>query len=122
LIEILIDAAVEGAFYSFADPARRVDVCRVDDDPVGILVDLDDAVERVLALFGFLLMARQTQDLLPLLASEGAAQFDDAGRKLVVDAPAGRTKRFMAVDGCRPPLPASLVIHRTALRADRVVF
>ena len=57
-IAILIEAAVEGAFDGFADPARQVDVCRVDDNPVSILVDRDNAVERMLALFGFLLMAR----------------------------------------------------------------
>ena len=116
-IEILIEAAVEGAFHGFADPAREVDVCRGDDDPLCILLDVDNAVERMLALFGFLLMARQTNDFLLLLASEGATQFDDARRKLVVDAPAGRTKRFVAVLGSRPPLPASLMIDRTALWA-----
>ena len=70
---------MEGALHGFADSARQVDVCRVDDDPVSILVDLDNAVERMLAFFGFLLMARQTKDLLLLLASEDATQFDDAG-------------------------------------------
>jgi hypothetical protein len=58
LIEILIEAAVEGAFHGFADPARQVDVCRIDDDPVSILLDVDNAIERVLALFGLLLMPR----------------------------------------------------------------
>src|SRR6516225_907069 len=66
-IEILFEAAAEGAVYGFADPARQVDVCRLDDDPVSILIDLDNAVERMLALFGFLLMARQTNDLILLL-------------------------------------------------------
>ena len=113
---------MEGAFHGFADPARQVEVCRIDDDPVSILADVDDAVERMLALFGFPLMARQTKDLLLLLASEGAAQFDDAGRELVIDAPAGRTKCFVAVLESRLPLPAPLMIHHTALRADRVVF
>jgi hypothetical protein len=113
---------VEGAFHGFTDPARQVDVCRGDDDPLCILVDLDNAVERMLALFGLLLMARQTNYLLLLLASEGAPQFDDAGRKFVIDAPAAGTKYFVAVLGSRPPLPASLVIDRTALRADRIIF
>ena len=114
---------MEGAFYGFADPARQVDVCRVDDDPVSIFVDRDDAVERMLALFGFLLMARQTNDLILLLRSEGAAhaQFDDSGRKLIVDAPAGGTKCLVAVLGSRPPLPPTLLIDRPTLWADGVV-
>jgi hypothetical protein len=44
---------------------------RIDDDSFCVLVDADDAIERMLALFGFLLMARQADDLLDLLPSEG---------------------------------------------------
>ena len=113
---------MEGAFHGFADPARQVDVCVIDDDPVSILVDVYDAVERMLALFGFLLVTRQTNDLLLLPGSEGAMQFDDAGGKLVINPTAGRTKRFVAVLGSRPPLPLSSAIDRTALWADGVVI
>jgi hypothetical protein len=35
---------MEGALHGFADPARQVNVCCVDDDSVSILVDRDDAV------------------------------------------------------------------------------
>ena len=70
-IEILVEAAVEGALHGFADPARQVDVCRINDDAVSILVDVDDAVERMLALFGFLLVTCQTNDLLLLPGVRG---------------------------------------------------
>jgi hypothetical protein len=73
---------MERAFHGFADPSRQVDVRRIDNDPLSILVDVNDAVEQMLALFGFLLMARQTNDLRLLLASEGTSRFDDASRNL----------------------------------------
>lgn len=56
---MLIEGAVKGPFDGFADPARQVDVCRVDDDPFRLFVDANDSVEWMLALFGFLLMAHQ---------------------------------------------------------------
>src|SRR5271156_1993488 len=33
-IGIFAEAAVEGAFHGFANPARQVDICRINDDPV----------------------------------------------------------------------------------------
>src|SRR6516165_3282726 len=120
-IEILVEVAVQGAFHGFADPARQVDVCRIDDDSVSILLDRNNTVERMFALFGFLLMACQANDLLLLLASKSATQHYDASRKFVVYPPASRTRRFVAVLKSRPPLPASLVIDCTALWADGIV-
>ena len=113
---------MEGALHGFADTAGQVDVCRIDDDPFCILIDRDNAVERMLALFGILLMTRQTNNLFFLLASKGASQLDDPGRQLIVDAPAGRTKRFVRVLGSHPPLPTSLVIDCPALWTDCAVI
>jgi len=112
---------MEGALHGFTDPVRQMDICCIDGDAACILVDADDAIERMLALFGFLLMAHQVNHLLNLLASEVTVQFDDAGRKLVVDAPAGRTKRLVALLGSRRPLPAPVMIDGAALRANRAV-
>ena len=111
---------MEGALHGFTDPVRQMDICCIDGG-AGILVDADDAIERMLALFGFLLMAHQVNHLLNLLPSEVAVQFDDAGRKFVVDAPAGRTKRLVALLGSRRPLPAPVMIDGAALRANRAV-
>jgi hypothetical protein len=50
---------VEGALHNSPKPARQVDVgCRYDDR--FLLFDADNAIERVLAFFGILLVARQT--------------------------------------------------------------
>src|ERR1700757_1568894 len=78
-VEMLVECAVKGALGGGANPARQVNVCRMNDDALRLFIDTDDAVERMLALFGFFLMTRQTNDLILLLRSEGAAQFDDAG-------------------------------------------
>src|SRR6516164_7335007 len=52
-VKMLLEAAVEGVLGGFADPARQMNVCRLDDDALRILVDADDSVQRMLALFGF---------------------------------------------------------------------
>ena len=44
-LEIVLDLAVEGALDRLANAARQVDVCRVDLDPVRVLLDTDDPVE-----------------------------------------------------------------------------
>ena len=44
---MLIEGAVKGPFDGFADPARQVDVCRVDDDPFRLFVDANDSVEWI---------------------------------------------------------------------------
>ena len=85
---------MEGALHGFGDPARQVDVRRINDDAVGILVDVDDAVERMLALFGFLLVTRQTNDLLLLPGFEGTTQFDDAGGRQQAGEGAGLLASF----------------------------
>jgi hypothetical protein len=61
---------MEGALHGFTDPVRQMDICCIDGDAACILVDADDAIERMLALFGFLLMAHQVNHLLNLLPSE----------------------------------------------------
>ena len=116
---MLLEAAVEGVLGGFGDPAREVNVCRLDDDALHILVDADDSVQRMLALFGFLLVARQVDDFLGLLWPKAAMECDDAGRKFVIDPPASRAERFQPRFGPRRPLPAPVMVDCAALRAHR---
>lgn len=69
-----------------------------------LLFDAYNAIERVFSFFGVLLMARQANNLVRLLLSKNATQFDDTGREIVIDAPARRTKRLIAALGRRRPL------------------
>src|SRR5271168_1821480 len=55
LLEIVLDFAVKGALDCLANAARQVDVRRVDHDPLRIILDADDPVERMLLLLRFLL-------------------------------------------------------------------
>jgi hypothetical protein len=79
---MLVESAMQGALGGFADPARQMNVCRVDDNPLCILLDTDDAVERMLALFGFLLVTRQANDFLGLLRCKVAVELHDASGNL----------------------------------------
>jgi hypothetical protein len=47
---------VEGAFHRLANAARQMNVRRVDNDPLRVLFDADDPVERMLLLLGLFLM------------------------------------------------------------------
>jgi hypothetical protein len=116
------EGAVKGALDGFTNAARQMNVCRVDHDLVRILVDTHYAVERMLGLFGLLLMTRQVDDFLYLAWPEIAAQSNDAGRKFVIDAPAGRAKCLLMVFGFRPPVPAAVMKNSAALGAHRVVI
>ena len=83
-----------------------------------LLFDAYNAIERVFSFFGVLLMARQANNLVRLLLSKNATQFDDTGREIAIDAPARRTKRLIAALGRRRPPPTPLMIDGAALRTE----
>jgi hypothetical protein len=112
---------MEGAPYGGANPARQVDIGCLDDDRFVLLFDAYNTIERVLSFFGVLLMARQADNLVRLLLSKNATQFDDTGREIVIDAPARRAKRLIAILGRRRPSPAPLIIDGAALRTESAV-
>ena len=66
-------------------------------------------------------MARQANNLVRLLLSKNATQFDDAGREIVIDAPARRTKRLIAALRRRCPPPAPRMIDGAALRTESAI-
>ena len=117
----LVQLPVKGAFYSRADTAWQVDVGRLDNNRLVFLADPDDAIERLLSFFGVLLVARQPNDLFDLLPSENAVQFDDAGREIFVDSPAGRTKRLFAAFGRGRPTPPALMVNGPTLWTVRAI-
>ena len=104
-----------------ANPSRQVDIGCLDDNRFVVLFDVHNAIERVLSFFGVLLMARQANNLVRLLLSKNAMQFNDTGREIVIDAPARRTKRLIAALRYRRPPPAPLVIDGAALRTESAV-
>jgi len=59
--------AVKRPLDGFADTARKVNVGRCDRNGSVIFIDADDSVERMLALFGLLLVAGKADDLLSLV-------------------------------------------------------
>jgi len=109
VIEILLQSAVEGALDGGADTAGQVDICCLDNDRLVLLLEAHDAIKWVLVFFGILLMARQTSNLLRLMPREDAVQGDDAGRKIIVDAPTS----------CAKPLIAALGRGRRSVRRRR---
>jgi hypothetical protein len=71
---MVLELAVKGALDRLANAARQVDVGRIDNEPVGILLYADDPVERMLPLLGFLLVADEPDNLLFVLSGEGTLQ------------------------------------------------
>ena len=99
-----------------------MDVSRVDHDPLRVILDADDPIERMLFLSRVLLVAGQADHHLRLvLPGEIAPQRHDTGRKFVVDASAGRAQLFGYTFALRDPSPAPLVVDGVALRADRTL-
>jgi len=120
-IEVLCQSAVEGAPHGGANPAWQVDIGCLDDDRFFLLFDAYDAIERVLLFFGVLLMARQANNLVCLLLSKNAAQFEDTRREIVIDAPTRRAKRLIGAPGRRRPPPASFMVDSAALRTESAI-
>jgi hypothetical protein len=113
---------VKCALDRVANATRRMDVRRVDHDPLHVILDADDPVERMLFLLRLLLVARQTDHLLFVLPGEIAPQRHDTGREFVLDATAGRAQLLNNTLNPRRPLPAPLLINGAALRAGRPVM
>src|SRR5262249_49108809 len=121
-LESVFDLAVEGALDRLAYAARQVDIRRIDHEPLRVLFDADDPVERMFLLFCLLLMAGEVDHLLLVLAGEITSQSDDARGIFVVDAVARRAQRLDSTFCPRYPTPAPFVIARTALWADRALM
>ena len=116
-----LDLAVEGALDCLANATRQMDVRRSDHEPLRVILNADDPVERMLPLFCVLLVASQADHLILLLLAEVATQRHDPGGEFVIDAAAGCAQLLIGTFVLRPPLPAPLVIDCAALRADRAL-
>ena len=112
---------MKGPLGGLADAPRQVNVWRINDDAFRLFIDADDAVERMLALFGFLLMAGQMDDFVDLLRRKAAVECDDARGGFVIDPPACRAQDLRPLFGAQRPLPTPVMLERSALRADRVI-
>jgi hypothetical protein len=106
VVEILLQPAVEGTLHSGANPARQVEIGCRDDDRFVFLFDADNAIEWMLSFFGVLLVARKADNLVHVVPSKNAMQFNHTRREIVIDAPTRCTKRLTAAFGCRRPPPA----------------
>jgi hypothetical protein len=70
---------------------RPADIRGLDHDSLCILLDSHNAVQRMRVFLDFLLVPRQVDDFVFVLAGEIAVQSDNAGGKFIVDPTAGRT-------------------------------
>lgn len=106
------------ALDRLANMARQMDVGRVDHEPPDAILDADDAVQRMLFLFPFLLVTGQTDHFLFVFPGEFTLERHDAGRVFVVDAATGRAQFFEGNVGLCHPLPTPSMVDGVALPTD----
>ena len=63
LVEMVVKFAVECPLYRLADPHRKMNVGRIDDNTIGGFRDAHDAVQRMLLLLCLFLMMDEPDDL-----------------------------------------------------------
>ena len=118
-VGVLFKAPVERALDGGADATGQVNVGCLDDDRFVLLRDGNDAVERVLAFFGVLLMAGQANNLGPSAAVQKchAILTTPAGRLSLMRRHAAQKRPIANLGRCLPP-PAPLMIDGAALRTE----
>jgi hypothetical protein len=102
----------------FADGARQMNIRRLDDERILPLFHSHDAIERVLDLGFALQVPRQVQDFSPVLYRERAGDGDPPGGVFVACPVTGRADLLVRSGRSLPLLPASVVVHGGAGRAD----
>src|SRR5579864_3920571 len=118
VVEMTVKGALECPPDCLADPYRQLNVGRVHDDPVTALLDIDDAIERALALLALRLLTRGADQHRPVRPHESPVQGHDAGGKVVIAAMACLADHLMSGVRSRSPAPAAGVVDGMALRTD----
>ena len=83
----------------FGDTPGQVKIRGRHVDPVGVVVDVHDPVERMVGGLEFLLMTDLRNDLGTMGLDEGAAHRQDAGRDPLLDALAGLADGLRRIGG-----------------------
>jgi hypothetical protein len=104
---------------SLPDPAREMHVRGGDGDYAAPLHDIHDALERVVRCFTLFLVLDQVPDFVPMRAEKLPGQLYVSRGIAVLDALACGTQMLVCLLRPRSPLPSALVVHDTALRAER---
>src|SRR5437868_5015643 len=94
-----------------------MDIGRIDDEPVRGLLDVHDAVERMLLFLALLLMTHQAGELLTMALRRRSRERHNARGIFIVDTATGLAEHLLCALGLRSPFPAASVINRAALPA-----
>jgi len=114
-----VEFAVDDVLQSLPDAPGQVNCGRRDHQPLVGLLDIDDAVERVLAFLRCLLVPCQADDLILALSGDVPLQGHDAIREAGVNAAASEAEILVRSGGSQPPLPSAVVVDGTALPTTR---
>ena len=90
------EVAVVRTFQRFPDPLGQVDIGGRDAHPIGVFIEMDDSIQRVLFALVFCLVADELDKLDPMRIDELAFQRHLACRELVAGALTGRAQRDVA--------------------------
>ena len=99
-----------------ADTPCNMDVGSRDGNLVVRLVDIHDALQRMLAFLSLFRRTRQCQQFVAVLLHEVAFEGHVPGRKVVIDAMAGGAQRLVRLLGSSCLLPVAVVENEPALR------
>ena len=115
---VQLQIAVVGVVQRLGELVRQVDVGGGQLQAGGSVGDGHDALQRMLRLGALRAVVQHREHLVAVRTREVAFDLHDAGRHVVVDAPARRARQLRRVRA-QPllPLPAALLEHGAALRA-----
>jgi hypothetical protein len=105
IVEMHVERPAVGALEGLSDAARQVDIGSRNDHPRIGMLDGGDAIERVLRLFGSLLVTGEAEDLIRVLPGEIAVQCQDARRQPILKPAAGGTDVLFRRREIVGPLP-----------------
>src|SRR5581483_2136445 len=108
-----------GPMQGIADAARQVNVGRGDHGPAILLLDADDALERMLGLCPRRFVVHETHDLVAMRSKEFALERQVTGRVAVGDAPASRTNVLLSPFRPRLPMISAVLVYYRAGGTDR---
>jgi hypothetical protein len=72
LVEMVGKLAVERPLYRFADPHRKMNIGRINNDTIRGFLDAHDAVQRMLFLLCLFLMVGEPDDVRLMLLNDGS--------------------------------------------------
>ena len=97
LVILDLEIALVCLVQRLGDVVRQMNVGRLDDQRIRMLLDAHDAMKRMGLLFLGLAIARDLQQLIPVLGDVTSAQCDDASWIIIAGAMAGLTRGLVSI-------------------------